>query len=1000
MVAQAVSHYRILKKLGAGGMGEVYLAEDTRLRRKVAIKFVTTQSAGDDRAKRRLIREARAAAQLDHPNICAILEVGDEESRSFIVMQYVEGQTLGSILHQRRLSIQESLDFVAQILSALSEAHSHGIIHRDIKPQNVIIDSRGQLKVLDFGLAKAYRVQQFHESGAPTESLLTAPGAVMGTVGYMSPEQARGASIDPRSDIFSVGALLYECVTGRPAFSGNNAVDICAEVIHVNPPAASVLNPRATADLDRLIQKALAKKADERFQSAADMRAAVIRIADNQAGSSEVTVPLPKRPTGLAAKLFSTMSNTLPRARWVMAISAIVMILTLAAIWIGGRRARPGVHQPNPDVKRLYDVGTNYMREGAYFQASKAFERAIALDDEFALAHARLAEAWMELDYDDKAKDELLRVTALVPDRSSLSFLESLYLRVITDTVTRNFADAIESNLLIVGQVAEDDKPFAYLDLGRSYEKSEDIQKAVECYSESERRDAQISSAWLRLGVLHGRQHNLNGALDAFDKTERIYEALSNVEGITEVLYQRAVLFSSLDRLSDARNELDNALLKVQATNNQHQRIRILLQLSNLECFAGNTVKAEEYAEQSIALARANDMENLTTQGLIDLGRSFFLREKMNEGERYFKRALEIAQSHKGRRNEARALLSLASLRVQQDRVDEALQYLMPAVDFFEKGGYSKEYMQCLALLGQAHDFQGNYDAALQAYQRQNEIARQVNNPSQLAFSQNGIGLMLAYAENYPEALKAFRQSYSIYNSLNYSLYAGYSLTNCADVLWRLGQYNEAEMMLSRATEIAQKPDESYRQLKGGILLVGARLALSQRRFVEARRRAQQALDLAMTRSIHSAIEARCIVGLAQSLSGANREGMLQCQNAVDTAKQVGNDRLLGTALAAVAEASIERGDPQIALSTVSDAIPIFERSHRRESEWRAYLIAGRSSLEIGDRRSAGEYLSHVSSLLSELKLEMGDEAFSMYTARPDIQTCQAQLQQAVKHIR
>jgi len=214
VVSQAISHYRIIKKLGAGGMGEVYLAEDTKLARKVAIKLLLPKSAGDEQDRKRLIREARAAAKLDHPNICAIHEVGEEADANFIIMQYVEGETLARIIHKRHLELRESLDIAIQILSALSEAHSQDIIHRDIKPQNIIVTPRGQVKVLDFGLAKTVQRDQPVESDAETQSILTEAGMIVGTAGYMSPEQAKGAALDARSDLFSFGAVLYECVTG------------------------------------------------------------------------------------------------------------------------------------------------------------------------------------------------------------------------------------------------------------------------------------------------------------------------------------------------------------------------------------------------------------------------------------------------------------------------------------------------------------------------------------------------------------------------------------------------------------------------------------------------------------------------------------------------------------------------------------------------------------------------------------------------------------------
>ena len=266
-----ISHYRILSRLGAGGMGEVYLAEDTTLNRKVAIKLLPPESVTDEQAKKRLIREAKAAATLDHPNICAIHEVGEEDSRSFIVMQYVEGETLANRIQRKPLELKESLDIATQMADALAEAHSRGIIHRDIKPQNIMLTARGQVKVMDFGLAKVVKERSLIVSEVETESLVTEPGTIIGTVPYMSPEQVRGESLDSRSDMFSFGAVLYEMVSGRQPFAAESAAaSFSAILTHHQQPLARY-STEVPAELERIVSKALDKDREERYQSARDL---------------------------------------------------------------------------------------------------------------------------------------------------------------------------------------------------------------------------------------------------------------------------------------------------------------------------------------------------------------------------------------------------------------------------------------------------------------------------------------------------------------------------------------------------------------------------------------------------------------------------------------------------------------------------------------------------------------------------------------------------------
>ena len=215
---QLLGRYEIIGQIGAGGMGEVYLARDKQLNRRVALKVLHQNLSADNQANRRLLREAQAAALFDHPNICAIYEISETDDCSFIVMQYVEGETLADILAKERLSVETSLDLAIQIVDALAEAHANHIIHRDIKPANIIVNKKGQAKVLDFGLAKFVEA----ETGEETVKSLNTSGAVMGTVPYMSPEQLRGHLLDARTDIFSFGAVFYEMVGGRQAFARDN----------------------------------------------------------------------------------------------------------------------------------------------------------------------------------------------------------------------------------------------------------------------------------------------------------------------------------------------------------------------------------------------------------------------------------------------------------------------------------------------------------------------------------------------------------------------------------------------------------------------------------------------------------------------------------------------------------------------------------------------------------------------------------------------------------
>ena len=260
MIGQIISHYRIIEKVGGGGMGVVYKAEDTRLHRFVALKFLPNELAQDSQALSRFQREAQAASALNHPNICTIYDVGKQDGHYFIAMELLEGQTLQAKIAGRPLPLETFLDLALQIADALEAAHKRSIVHRDLKPSNIFVTSRGDAKLLDFGLAKHLHLETTPTADTPTFSgPITVRGQIAGTIAYMSPEQLQDKATDSRSDTFSFGAVLYEMATGRCAFAGESTASVIAEILRGEPKSAKVLNPAIPDGLQRVISKALEK---------------------------------------------------------------------------------------------------------------------------------------------------------------------------------------------------------------------------------------------------------------------------------------------------------------------------------------------------------------------------------------------------------------------------------------------------------------------------------------------------------------------------------------------------------------------------------------------------------------------------------------------------------------------------------------------------------------------------------------------------------------------
>ena len=972
-------------------MGVVYVAEDLHLGRRVAIKI---PHAGRDEShyRARFLREARSVSKLRHPNIAAVHDYGETDAgQPFIVMELVSGQTLGDVLAKTGLSIARSVEVARQTAEALSEAHRHGVVHRDIKPSNVVIDDDGEVKVLDFGLAK-----QLHEDGGAgggpdAQTLLSArtrSDVVIGTPLYLSPEQARGSKVDGRSDLFALGALLYECLTGRPAFSGSNVIEIGAQVLHFDPPPPSRLNPRVPSELDKLTLKALSKKPEDRFQSAAEFAAELARVGSRLPDSDTATTRrVSGADNGHRSSALITMAEGLRRPKF----SPLTLLASLAGlalvIWAVWYLRQPSAHEPGPEVAKLYEQGVDAMREGSYYRASVLLTQAVEKDNEFALARARLAEALLEMDFLDRAKDEMLAVRKLVPDFGIYPREDALYFEAVDATVSKDTAAAVRSYEEIV-KLSPQHAP-AHLDLGRAYERDLLAEKARASYTEAIRLDPSYAAAFLRLGALHARLNNQAGASGAFERAEKLYAERANLEGRAATHYQRGRFLLAQLKPAEARAEFERALSLARETDNTYQQVQTLLQFALTQ---NDGAAAQKTAEDAVALAQNSGMNDQVANGHLTVGIILFSKlGKHDEAMAAYEHALQFARSYKVRRYEALAISNKGSLLYQLDRLDEAEPLVTQARDYFLQAGYRREAEQCSMMIGRIKRRRGDYVSALDIFEELLRSANRAGDVGQAGTLHRECGGVLQAQEKYAQALAHYRESANAGRTLTNPQLLTYSLLGQAHVLWPLGHYDEAAELYGQLAGGAQTPNST--DVIMGVRLGIAEMELSRRNFREAAAAAEQALALlkeAKRPSNESLSLANGVLGVADGYGGSAPRGRALCEEAVRLARDT-SDATLARAQLWFALVLLKAGDAAPAREAALRAQEIFTRLGRTDSEWRALAVAGEASRLAGDQAAAREYLTRAASALAQLEQSLGAEAAG-YLSRPDVQWLRSEL--------
>jgi tetratricopeptide (TPR) repeat protein len=675
----------------------------------------------------------------------------------------------------------------------------------------------------------------------------------------------------------------------------------------------------------------------------------------------------------------------LRRQRFSLVSFIATIVLSGLVIWAVIHFWPRSYYEPSAAARQWYDIGTDSLRNGAYHQASKALSQAIAIDGNYALARARLAQAWTELDYIDKAKDELLAATTLTRSGATVSPKDALYIDAVTAMVRRDFREAVKAYSTIAEMAPNESQ--VYVDLGYAYENDGRPDKALESYLKAiPLNNGQYATAFLRAGIIYSRQSDRNNALSMFEQAEKLYRAASNNEGANEVMRHRGALFREAGRYDEAEAQFHQCLDAARAMGLEAQQITALNDLSYISSIRGRSADAERYAQQAISIAQQKQLENLAAAGLLELGNSYSYRQDYEKAEQYYSQAIQIARANKGRFGEARAMCNLAGVYNATLRVDEGLQLAQQGLNFFQKENYPRDVSLCLTQMVRGYRRKGDYDAALQAANQKLDLANKNGGKPTIANAIGEIGAVLLEREDLPGAEKQYNDALTIYKNLGSKQRIVYGNANLGNTYWRLGHYDQAEPLLDDVWKTVSESKDDYKQLAPTVRLYQAELRLSQRNFKDAIAFSNEAITMAGTQYTDVVIEAKSVLGLAKALSGNAGEGLKLCDEAVKMAAPSGDFLLQSRALLYKAEAALLRDDAQTALDLANQAQARFAQGEQHESEWRAWLIASRASEKLGDRSKAQEQFANAMSARSKLEQLWGADSFKQYSLRPDIE--------------
>lgn len=947
-----MGRFRIVRHIGDGGMGSVYEAMDLEMGR-IALKTIRADVAANPDILAHFMKEVLLARRVSGPHICRIHEwSGTDYKPVFLTMEFLEGVTLADKLRESGpFQWREAKPIALEICAGLQSIHDAGIIHRDLKCRNIMLTERNGRNcavLMDFGLAR-----EFTRDGAGGAAHSTRDGAIAGTPDYMAPEQFEGKELGPATDIYALGIVLYELVTGKHPYAASTPIEAAIHrARHLAP--ASAIQRQVPRNWDRVIDCCLEYEPARRYSSA-----------------SEVARELRAGPANLG--------NLRKDRPWVLRLAAALALAGLAwfaFLWWQSRQ----YYRPGAEAHHWYDAGVAALREGSYLKATRLLTTAVNQDEQYAMAHARLAEAWADLDFDGNAQREMLIATA---GERRLNPLDRQYMNAIRATLTRNFPEAVVLYGRILHELPATEKPAGYVDLGMAEERAGNPQKALEDYGRAASLDKDNAAAYMNMAILNSRLNKTADANEAFSNAESIFTAKLDQEGLANLDYERGYAANVSGNLTQATLFLQKSLEEARGIPSVQLEIRALIQLSSVASRQIPIERAIDFAQQAIRLAQESQLDAWAANGFSRLATAKMMQgsDHFPEAESAVQEALQIAQQTQQPRAEALANMVLASLRDQQNRTNEVIAPAQAALNFYQHNGYFEPAARASLLLMRSQVKEGNYEKAAQSGNNLLELAMQSRIQNLQMQAEEAVGDLSLEMERYPDALAHYLKAWNLADSPNYRAYQS---LNCADALWRLGRYAESDVKLAEAkqglTNIGM--DDT--------LEVQIETLLSQLKY----RQAAPLIEMAVTKGKELPTDKMQKFELYRSLAevheGKKAKALEHLAKAFpQMARSPGEEAELQIM---AAEIYLAADSLKQALQLSSTAEVYFSSAGRLDSDLRSATIAAIALKLLHDEANYRNYSKKVLDIISLLKKNWGPRTLNQYLSRPDLKLLMREL--------